>query len=432
MMTDVTPAEARAGTAPNSRRQLFAGTFGHLVEWFDWAAYAYLAIFFADAFFPSGAGSGVVPMLGAFGVFAVGFLARPFGGLVLGAFGDRYGRRAALTLSISLMGLGSLVIALTPTYATIGAAAPLLLVFARLLQGVSTGGEWGAASSFIVESAPDGRRGLYSSFLYVGSNIGKIALTLTGAGLIGLLGAGAMEDYGWRILFGIGAALALVGWYIRRASTETSHGVGAAAGPRPRPLDFLRRHPRATLQVFGLSLGPAVAFYTWTAYLPALATTDGGMDRTTSLLVSTATLLLFTVAQPLAGLLSDRVGRRPVLIGSCLVFVLGAAPALGVLDGTVATLLLVQGAGLVALSGVTAISAATMVELFPARLRVSGISFPYALAVAVFGGTAPLVGTALQGAGSVTGYGLYVSATMLLTLVAVLTFPETHRRPLPR
>lgn len=429
-MTDMTPAATTPRRPLNSRRQLFAGTFGHLVEWFDWAAYAYLAIFFADAFFPADAGSSLVPMLGAFGVFAVGFLARPFGGLVLGAFGDRYGRRAALTLSISLMGVGSLVIALSPTYATVGIAAPLVLVLARLLQGVSTGGEWGAASSFIVESAPPGRRGLYSSFLYVGSNIGKITLTLAGAGLLGLLGGEAMAAYGWRILFGVGAALALVGWYIRRNAVETAEPV--ATGGRPRPLDFLRHHPRATLQVFGLALGPAVAFYTWTAYLPALTTTDGGMDKTTSLLVSTATLVLFTIAQPLAGALSDRMGRKPVLIASCLLFVVGAAPALGAIDGTVVNLVLVQGAGLVALSGVTSLAAATMVELFPARLRVSGISFPYALAVAVFGGTAPLLGTALQGAGSVTGYGLYVSATMLLTLVTVLTFPETHRRELPR
>ncbi|QKW10183.1 MFS transporter [Streptomyces sp. NA04227] len=434
-MTDVTAAPSSPSTTKvtNRRRQLIAGTIGHLVEWFDWSAYAYLAIFFADQFFPRNSDSSLVPLLATFGVFAVGFLARPFGGLALGTFGDRYGRRAALTLSIALMGGGSLLIALTPTYDQIGVLAPVLLVVARLVQGLSTGGEWGAASAFMVESAPSHRRGLYSSFLYVGSNIGKIALTGAGGLLIATLGEQAMEDYGWRLLFGTGALLAVVGWWIRRGAEETSAQAGhirTGGVERPGVFEFVRCYPVQTFQIFGIIVGPAVAFYTWTAYLPAYAVTSGGIDKGQALTAATVSLVGFAIAQPLVGMLSDRIGRKPLMLIYAVGFIVGTVPLLGAI-GSVQSLILVQVTGLLLLSCSTAIAAAVMVEIFPARVRVSGISVPYSLSVAIFGGTTPMIATALQSAGHANWFGWYVVACTAVTLITVLTLRETHRAPLP-
>lgn len=435
-MTDMTAAlsSPSATKVTHRRRQLIAGTIGHLVEWFDWSAYAYLAIFFADQFFPKNSDSSLVPLLGAFGVFAVGFLARPFGGLALGAFGDRYGRRAALTLSIALMGGGSLLIAISPTYAQAGVLAPVLLVVARLVQGLSTGGEWGAASAFMVESAPSHRRGLYSSFLYVGSNIGKIALTGAGGLLIAALGEQAMEDYGWRILFGAGALLAAVGWWIRRGAEETSaqaKHIRAGAVVRPGVFEFVRRYPAKTFQILGITLGPAVAFYTWTAYIPTYAVTAGGIDKGQALTAATVSLVVFAIAQPLAGMLSDRIGRKPLMLVYAVGFIAVTVPLLGAIGGSVRSLILVQVTGLLLLSCTTAIAAAVGVEIFPARVRVSGISVPYALSVAIFGGTAPMIATALQSAGHAGWFGWYVVACTAVTLITILTLRETHRAPLP-
>ncbi|MEU5852716.1 MFS transporter [Saccharopolyspora shandongensis] len=435
-MTDMTAASSSPSTAKvtNRRRQLIAGTIGHLVEWFDWSAYAYLTIFFADQFFPQNSGSSLVPLLGAFGVFAVGFLARPFGGLALGAFGDRYGRRTALTLSIALMGGGSLLIAVSPTYAQVGVLAPCLLVVARLVQGLSTGGEWGAASAFVVESAPPHRRGLYSSFLYVGSNIGKIMLTGAGGLLIGTLGEQAMETYGWRILFGAGALLAVTGWWIRRRAEETApqaNHVQTGEVTRPGMFEFIRRYPAQTAQIFGITLGPAVAFYTWTAYLPAYAVTAGAIDKGQALTAATVSLAVFAIAQPLAGALSDRIGRKPLMLIYAVGFIVGTVPLLSAIGNSVGSLLFAQTIGLLLLSCTTAVAAAVSVELFPARVRVSGISVPYSLSVAVFGGTAPTIATALQSAGHADWYGWYVVACTVVTLITILTLRETNRAPLP-
>ncbi|WP_066906108.1 MFS transporter [Millisia brevis] len=415
------------------RKQIVAGVFGHMVEWFDWAVYSYLAIFFAHAFFPDDTGSDLLPLIGTFGVFAIGFLARPFGGMILGAYGDRHGRRAALTLSISMMGLGSLAIAVMPTYDQIGLLAPLLLTVARLVQGISTGGEWGAAASFISESAPDARRGLYGSLLYVGSNAGKVLLSVLGALLLGMIGNDGMESYGWRILFFLGAVLALAGWYIRRNAIETADIVLDTNEKRSRPgvFDSLRQYPRATLTLIGFTVGPAVVTYTLTAYLPTLAVTDHGLDKGDSLRAIMITLILFLIAQPIAGALSDRWGRKPVIGISALSFVVGGPFLLSAIDGTFLNLVIVQGLALVMLSGATAVSGSLMAELFPARIRVSGIALPYSIAVAVFGGTAPLLATSLQSIGWVNVFGWYVSVVSLVSFLTVLTLRETARKPLP-
>lgn len=428
-------APSAGGEVPVQRRNrvAVAGSVGHFVEWFDWAAYAYLAVYLSAQFFPAEAESGVAPLIETFGVFAVGFLARPFGGLVLGAVGDRYGGRSALMLSVAMMGGGGLLIAVIPTYDDIGVAAPLLLMLARLVQGLSTGGEFAAASTFIVEAAPRGRRGLYSSFLYISSNLGNIAVTGFSVVLVAALGETTMGNYGWRLVFAVEAVLALVGWVIRRStvpSATDNQRRRDRSTRRPGLFDFARRYPRESLQVVGVTMGPAVAFYTWTAYLPGYAATSGGLRTGQALIATTVALLAFAIAQPLAGTLSDRVGRKPVLMIAAGGFIVGTVPAFALLQGNIANLLAVQCGGLVVLACATALSGAVMVEIFPTQVRVSGIAFPYSLAAAVFGGTAPVIATALQGAGHSSWFGWYLVACMVITLGTVLSLPETARSPL--
>ncbi|MDF2710015.1 MAG: transporter, partial [Nonomuraea muscovyensis] len=207
---------------PRSRvRQLMAASVGNLVEWYDWYAYSFLTVFFAKQIFPA-TGNALVPLLSSFAIFAVGFFMRPLGGLLVGAFADRFGRKAAMTFTILLMGAGSLLLAITPTYAAAGVLAPIILTLARLIQGLSVGGEFAAATTFLVESAPPGRRGLFSSFQYVSTTLGQLLASGLAAVLAATLGTAAMDDYGWRIPFLVGALLSLVGLWIRRGAEETS------------------------------------------------------------------------------------------------------------------------------------------------------------------------------------------------------------------
>lgn len=415
-------------------RQLVAASIGNLVEWYDWYAYSYLAIYFSTQFFPKQGGSSLVPLLASFGVFAVGFFMRPLGGLLLGAIADRRGRRTALSLTIALMGSGSLIIALTPTYAQIGVMAPILLVVARLAQGLSTGGEYAAAATFMIESAPPGRRGLFSSFWYLSSSTGKIlCLALVSAFATGM-GEAAMRDFGWRIPFLIGAAGALAGWWIRRNAEEThkvADEIEQGRVQRPGMFDFIKRYPAKAAQVFGLSIGPALCVYLWTAFLPTYAVITAGFDKSEALTVGTIALVFFALIQPLAGMLSDRIGRKPLLIWFTIGSALATAPLLGALGTSFWSLLLVQCAGMVLLTGYTSIAAATTVELYSSEVRGTGIGFPYSMAMAIFGGTTPTVGTWLHSIGHSELFGWYIVVCVVITFGTVLTLRETARAPLP-
>ncbi|WP_424217196.1 MFS transporter (plasmid) [Streptomyces sp. BI20] len=412
-------------------RQLLAASVGNAVEWYDWYAYTFLAAYLARQVFPPGADNSLVPLLSTFAVFAVGFFMRPVGGLLMGAVADRRGRRAALTVTILLMGGSSLLVGLTPTYAAVGVLAPILLVAARLLQGLSVGGEFAASTTFLVESAGPGRRGLFSSFQYVSTSLGQLAASGLAALLVARLDEDAMNAWGWRVPFLLGALLSLVGFWIRRGAEETRADRGPDT-PRPGLFDALRQHPRASLLICGITAGGTLAYYTWTSYLPTYAELETGIAKADALLAGTLSLAFFTLLQPLGGLLSDRFGRKPALLFFGLGSALLVVPLLGALDGSFTSLLLVQCAGMVLLTGFTSISAAVNAEVFPARVRAAGIGFPYSLTVALFGGTAPYVGTLLKELGHSALFPWYVVALCALSSVVYLTLPETSREPLDR
>lgn len=422
-------------TAPErtsrSARQLVAASVGNAVEWYDWYAYTFLATYIAAAVFPKGTGNSLVPLLSTFAVFAVGFFMRPVGGLLMGAVADRRGRRAALTVTILLMGGSSLLVGLTPTYASAGVAAPVVLVAARLLQGLSVGGEFAASTTFLVESAGPGRRGLFSSFQYVSTTAGQLVASGIATLLVDTLAEPSMDGWGWRVPFWLGGAFSLVGFWIRRGAAETRSAEQRQA-PRPGLFEALRRHPRQSLLIAGITAGGTIAYYTWTSYLPTYAELNAGVAKSDALLASTLSLAFFALLQPLGGLLSDWVGRRPLLLGFGVGFAVLCVPLLHALRDSFAVLLLVSCAGMVLLTGFTSVSAAVNAEVFPPRVRAAGIGFPYSLTVALFGGTAPYVGTLFKDLGHSGLFPWYVAVLCLLSSLVYLRLPETAHRELER
>ncbi|MEV0640765.1 MFS transporter [Streptomyces sp. NPDC050619] len=412
-------------------RQLLAASVGNAVEWYDWYAYTFLATYIAAEVFPKSADNSLVPLLSTFAVFAVGFFMRPVGGLLMGTIADRRGRRAALTVTILLMGGSSLLVGLTPTYAAVGVLAPVVLVLARLLQGLSVGGEFAASTTFLVESAGPGRRGLFSSFQYVSTTAGQLLASGIATLLVDTLSDGSMNGWGWRIPFVLGAVLSLVGFWIRQGAQETRSKEQQQA-PRPGLFEALRHHPRESLLICGITAGGTIAYYTWTSYLPTYAELNAGVDKSDALLAGTISLAFFGLLQPLGGLLSDRLGRRPLLLFFGLGFALLSVPLLHALRDSFAVLLFVQCAGMVLLTGFTSISAAVNAEVFPPRVRAAGIGFPYSLTVALFGGTAPYVGTLFKELGHSGLFPWYVAALCLLSSLVYLRLPETAHSELRR
>ncbi|MFH8926046.1 MFS transporter [Streptomyces pristinaespiralis] len=431
-LTQTAPAPTIApAAAGHPVRQLLAASVGNAVEWFDWYAYTFLAAYIADQVFPKSSGNSLVPLLSTFAVFAVGFFMRPVGGLLMGAVADRHGRRAALTVTILLMGGSSLLVGLTPTYAAAGILAPVVLVLARLLQGLSVGGEFAASTTFLVESAGPGRRGLFSSFQYVSTSIGQLAASGIAALLVSGLAEGQMNGWGWRVPFVIGALLGLVGFWIRRSAHET-RSAEQQQGERPGLFDALRHHPRESLLICGITAGGTLAYYTWTSYLPTYAELNTEIDKADALLAGTLSLAFFTLLQPLGGLLSDRFGRKPSLLFFGVGFAVLSVPLLRAVDGSFLSLLLVSCAGMVLLTGFTSISAAVNAEVFPARVRAAGIGFPYSLTVAVFGGTAPYVGTLLKDLDRPGLFPWYVAVLCLVSSAVYLRLPESAHKELER
>jgi MFS transporter, MHS family, alpha-ketoglutarate permease len=411
-------------------RQVLAASSGNVVEWYDWLIYSYLSVYFADQVFPD-SGNRLVPILATFAIFAVGFVMRPVGGLVLGVYADRLGRRAAMVLTVTIMGAGQILMTALPTYEQVGVLSPVLLLIIRLGQGFAVGGEFAISSVFLVESAPPGARGLYSSYSYVGSNLGQLLAAGAAALMSNLVSESGMHDWGWRVPFAVGAVACLVGIWIRRGTVETHADVDRMVRGevgRPHLFEFLRRHPRQAATIVGMTVGPTVAFYTWAVYLPTYANITRGYDPARALTVSTLALVVFTVIQPVAGVLSDRIGRRPLLIGSALGFALLTVPLLAMLGTSFWNLMVITLIGMVFLTGYTAVCAAAMVELFPARVRTAGIGFPYSLTVAAFGGTAPFLATLLVDSGHAALFGWYVAATALISAVVFIRMPETKDR----
>lgn len=406
-------------------RAILIGSSGNLVEWYDFYVYAAFSLYFAKAFFP--AGNQTAQLLNTAAIFAVGFLMRPIGAWLFGRMADRHGRRVSLTASVLLMCFGSAMIAVTPVYATIGVAAPVVLLIARMIQGLSLGGEYGTSATYLSEMATSKHRGFYSSFQYVTLIGGQLTAMLV---LIVLqafvLTAAQLEAWGWRIPFGIGALLALIAFVMRRDLVETESFARAAR--HEGSLAALMRHPREVAIVIGLTMGGTLAFYTYTTYMQKFLANTAGFSKDTATLVSASALFVYMLLQPVVGAISDKVGRRPVLITFGVLGTLCTVPLLtaigDVRDPWEAFLLIV--AGLCIVSCYTAINAVVKAELFPTSVRALGVGLPYALTVALFGGTAEWVALWLKQAGHETYFYWYVSGCIALSLVVYATMRDTR------
>ncbi|WP_443081196.1 glycine betaine/L-proline transporter ProP [Streptomyces sp. PmtA] len=421
------------------KRAVKAAALGNAMEWFDFGVYSYLAVTLGKVFFPTG--NPTAQLLSTFGAFAAAFLVRPLGGMVFGPLGDRVGRQKVLALTMIMMAAGTFAIGLIPSYAAVGVAAPVLLLVARLVQGFSTGGEYAGATTFIAEYAPDRRRGFFGSWLEFGTLAGYIA----GAGLVTLMTALLSSDdllsWGWRLPFLIAGPMGLIGLYLRTRLEETPAFAAelekAARQERERPKvplrDMVTGQWRALLLCMGLVLVFNVTDYMLLSYMPSYLTSELKYDETHGLLVVLGVMALMMIVQPFAGALSDRVGRRPVIAAGCAGFFLLSVPALLLIrQGGLLAVALGMGALGLLLVCFTAAMPSALPALFPTRVRYGSLSIGFNVSVSLFGGTTPLVVTALIGAtGNMMMPAYYMMGAAVIGGAAVWFTAESARRPLP-
>ncbi|MDZ5457940.1 MFS family transporter [Azohydromonas lata] len=407
-------------------RSILVACSGNVVEWFDFFAYAFTALYFAPAFFPSG--DPTSQLLNTAGIFAAGFFMRPVGGWLFGRIADRRGRKASMLISVLLMCFGSLMIAVLPTYEQIGVWASGLLLLARLLQGLSVGGEYGTSATYLSEIATPNRRGFYGSFHYATIIAGQLLAVLVVAVLQSFLSSEEMKAWGWRVPFVIGALGALIALVLRRGMHETG-----SAKHRESPMSGTVRgmfaHRRETLMVLGFTAGGSLLFYTWTSYMQKYLVNSVHMNPKTASAVMTGALFIFMCAQPLFGLLSDAIGRRRQMIAFSLFFVVGTVPLLHAI-GTAGSAWSAFGLVLFAMLGMslyTSISGLLKAELFPAGVRAMGVGLPYAVANAMFGGTAEYAALWLKSQGIETTYFWYVAVMSAVVLLFSLMLPRSHQ-----
>jgi len=425
-MTDVVQSSAphpirppTTSTAADTRRRIFGivgASSGNLVEWFDFYVYSFCAIYFAPAFFPNG--NSTTQLLNTAGVFAAGFLMRPIGGWLFGRIADKRGRRTAMMISVFMMCGGSLVIACLPPYAVIGAAAPLLLLIARLFQGLSVGGEYGTSATYMSELAIKGKRGFYASFQYVTLIGGQLLAVLVLVILQQLLTTDQLKAWGWRVPFVIGALAALVALYLRSSLTETSTEE-TRTRKEAGTLVGLMKHKRAFFTVVAFTAGGSLIFYTFTTYMQKYLVNTAGMHAKTASAVMTFALLVYMLLQPAFGALSDKIGRRQSMIWFGVLSTIFTVPLLHLLKDVAnpyAAFGLVVGA-LAIVSFYTSISGLIKAEMFPPEVRALGVGLSYAIGNALFGGSAEYVALWLKSIGSESIFYWYVTALCALGLV---------------
>ena len=410
-------------------KAIFIGSVGNLVEWYDFYAYAAFALYFASAFFPNE--DPVVQQLNAAVLFAAGFLVRPLGGWLFGHLADHYGRRNALMLSVLLMCFGSLMIAVTPTYASIGIAAPIVLAIARIVQGLSLGGEYGTSATYLTEVADQKHRGFYSSFQYVtliGGQLCAIVVLLLLQKVF--LTGEELRAWGWRIPFVIGAALAIIALVMRRHLHETEAFEAIRRRPRRESsLKALMKYPREVLLVVGLTAGGTAAFYTYTTYMQKFLKLSVGLTDDQTTMVTGASLLFGMCLQPIYGAISDRIGRKWLLIGfgvSGVLFTIPLLTTLQAVKGPWAAFLLIAAAWMI-VSGYTSINAVVKAELFPTSIRATGVGLPYALTVSIFGGTADSVALWFKSIGDEEWFYYYLTGLIAVSLVVYVFMRDTKK-----
>jgi MHS family alpha-ketoglutarate permease-like MFS transporter len=402
---------------------------GNAIEAYDLGIYATFSVFFASQFFASGdAGS---DLLSTLAVFAVGFVARPIGGLFFGWMADQAGRQPAMTLSLATAAAGSLIIGITPTATTIGVAAPIALLLARLIQGFAQGGELPAAQTYLAEVSPASRRGRWSSLTYLSGAVGGLFGTALGAVLATLLSHSDMTAFGWRIPFLLGGALGLFGTVMRKRLVETPIFTRAATtGRGTPPWRRIAARPMLLLQVGGLTAGVTVAFYTWGAAVLPFAIQQRHTSPAGALWATTAATMLLIVALPLWGAAADRIGRRPILLISMILSAVLLFPLQGLIQGQAWQLFTAVGVATVLIGGTVSILPALFAELFPTGIRALGLAVPYSLTVAAFGGTAPYLQAYLARHHATATFYWWVIALIAITVVTIVLSPETRSRDL--
>ncbi|WP_250469105.1 MFS transporter [Caballeronia sp. GAFFF2] len=419
---------ARAPSRTQTSRAVTAAVVGNVLEWFDFGTYAFLATVIAKVMFP--AGDEFAALLGTFGAFGLGFAARPLGAIIFGWLGDKKGRKWTLTFVMPLMAAATLFMALIPSYASIGIYAPILLIAARMLQGLSVGGELGNAVAFLVEWAPQNRRGFYGSF----QQCSTLGGTLLGSGAAALmtstLSSQAMLDWGWRVPFIIGAVvIGPIGWIIRKRSEETP-AFAQASDVAPPP----HRAPALLgLQACGLVIVWTVSLYTLLNYLPSFTQKYAGMSSSAALWLNTAGLFAMTASIPFWGALSDRVGRKPIYAIGCVAFLILPYPIFHLMLEYKSALVvgLVQVLGGVLIGIFSGVGPAVLSELFPTKIRTTWMSIGYGIANAVFGGFAPVISISLiKATGSPVSPAYFVMLAALLSTITVATIRETAHQPL--
>lgn len=411
----------------DKKKRIFAivgASSGNLVEWFDFYVYSFCSIYFAASFFP--AGNSTTQLLQTAGVFAAGFFMRPIGGWLFGYIADKHGRKNSMLISVCMMCAGSLVIACLPTYESIGSWAPALLLIARLFQGLSVGGEYGTSATYMSEVAIKGRRGFYASFQYVTLIGGQLLALLVLVALQQILSAGELKAWGWRIPFAIGAVLAVVALYLRRSLNETSDAK-TRNHKDAGSLKGLWKNRKAFLMVLGFTAGGSLSFYTFTTYMQKYLVNTSGMDAKLASGIMTAALFIYMLLQPLVGALSDKIGRRSSMLIFASFATLLTVPILltlkNVTNPYAAFALIVLALFIV--SFYTSISGLLKAEMFPPEVRALGVGLSYAVANAMFGGSAEYVALSLKSFGAENAFFWYVSGMCLLALIVSL---RLHRK----
>jgi MHS family alpha-ketoglutarate permease-like MFS transporter len=422
-----------ARTASSRAKTIFGGSIGHFIEWYEWSIYGLLAGIFAVQMFP--ADDPTASLIASFSAFAIGFAGRPIGAFVLSPLADKYGRRTMLSVTIIMAGIGSLIIGLCPTYAQIGIAAPIIIVAARLLQGFSSGGEFQIAITFLNEHASDRNRALGASPQMVSIGLSVLVATAVASLTTRFLPPDALASWGWRLPFLLGALLSLYGLYMRRGIDETpaferikdKQKLSAAS-----ILASLAKYPKEAFIVFVVQMN-GVQYYLWLIFLPTYANLVGGLDRAAGFAGNIAATAAYCVGVPAFAYLSDRIGRKPFLIAAAVCFLVFTYPLLSMLVGnpSFGTFLFVAVVGAIFISLNNSVIGTLFAELFPTKVRTSGIGIPYAVCAAIFGGTAPLIATWLQGLGGPLYISIYVMVICAITLLThIFLTPETRGRSL--
>jgi MFS transporter, MHS family, alpha-ketoglutarate permease len=417
-------------------RSMISGSVGNLIEWYDWYVYSAFAIYFAHVFFPKS--SATVQLMHSAGIFAIGFLMRPLGGWLFGNLADLKGRKYAIIMAILLMAIGSLMIAITPGYATIGVWAPIMLLVARLLQGLSIGGGYGTSATYLSELSGTGKRGFYTSFQYVTMVGGQILALCLQWGMQHRFSDQQMSDWGWRVPFFVGFILSLMALQVCHGMEETDAFkkqqkiTKKPSKQKKGQLRLLLEHPKAFFTAIGITMGGTMAFYTNTTYLQKFLvnTAHWSVGNATTLML--IALTLFAAIQPLVGAWSDKVGRKPLLIGFGVLGVALTVPifkGLSVCTNTYQTFGLVM-ALLLMVSGYTAINSAVKAELFPVHIRALGVSLPHSLAVSIFGGFSEYLALLFKSMGHETWYYWLVTGCIFISLLVYCGMKETYKEVL--